>query len=130
MLISIVSHRLNLLVTARVRSTRESNTYTWECLSVYHGGEGGYLILPNRGSTPSFPMGGVPQPSQWGVPHLTDREGWTPGQDWMGVPPIGTGWQLNMLCRRWYASCGFPQEGFSCICVHEGSSVKSIQYIF
>ena len=31
-----LNSRVNLLITARVRSTREGNIYTWECLSVHH----------------------------------------------------------------------------------------------
>ena len=38
------------IITARVRSTREGNIYTWECLSVHHC----------RGDTLSQVWGGVP----------------------------------------------------------------------
>ena len=69
-----------IVITARVRSTREGNIYTWECLSVHHWwGEG----------TPS---------KVWEVPH--PRCGWegvgrgTPSQVWVGVLYPRSGWEV------------------------------------
>ena len=66
------------IFTVRVRSTREGNIYTWECLSVHHGG-GGYPIPGlSRGSTPFL---------VWGVPHPMSGWGGTPSQVWVGGVP-------------------------------------------
>ena len=76
--------------TARVRSTREGNINTWECLSVHH--QGGYPV-PGLGGGVTPPSqvwmvgGGVPYPRSglWGV---------YPSQVWMvaGVPHPRSGW--------------------------------------
>ena len=55
------------VITARVRSTRKGNIYTWECLSVHIAGRG------------------VPHPRSW--------EGGTPSQVWVGrVPHLRSRW--------------------------------------
>ena len=85
---------------------------------------------------------GHPQPDQDGVPCGQVRMGYLkPGQDGI-PPPAGSGWgtlphpsqvrigyppppsqvrtgylpqarlRYDMLCRGWYASCGFPREDF------------------
>ena len=86
--------------TARVRSTREGNIYTWECLSVHHrwGGGGGYPIL-------GLDQGGTP--------------GYHPGQVWIGRYPPMTGWGTpppTSIASTWYAAGGMPlaftQEDF------------------
>ena len=63
-----------IVFTARVRSTREGNIYTWECLSVHNCG------------------GGVPRPrSGGGVPHSRSSQGGGPhprsGQGGYPLPP-------------------------------------------
>ena len=81
-----------LFITALVRSTREGNIYTWECLSVHIAG-GGYPIPGNVCShcggggypIPGLAGGGVPHPrSGRGVPH--PDLGYSPWT-WDGVPP-------------------------------------------
>ena len=47
------------LITARVRSTREGNIYTWKYLFVHHWGWGGGVNQPGSRQ-------GVPHPSWWG----------------------------------------------------------------
>ena len=81
--------------TARVRSTRERNIYTWTCLSVHRGDT---PFPSNNTSTGpmSFPRG-YPSPRQksypsprWGypvVPPSQDRDGISLSQDRDGVPP-------------------------------------------
>ena len=109
------------IITTRVRSTREGNVYTWECLFVHRGWRGTYIdwgYLPWLGGGTYLrggylPWLGVPT-LNWGVPT------WL-GGTYLGcryLPwPRGTylGWgvsTLDKLCRGWYASCGFPQEDF------------------
>ena len=86
-------------ITARVRSTREGNIYTWECLSVHHwwggypsprSGWGGVPRSGWSGGTPSqvWMVGGNPFPG-------LDGGGYPPGQVWMvgwGYPPARSGW--------------------------------------
>ena len=104
------------VITDRVRSTREGNVYTWECLSVHTGeGEGttikcdGWLLqssvtrgtpilLPDRGVhpsrqgvPPSFLMGGPLSFLIRGTPILPN--GGLPHPSWLGGGPLaGTGW--------------------------------------
>ena len=92
-----------LFFTARVRSTREGNIYTWECLSVHNCGGGGYPVLGlGEGGTPSqvwwqggYPIpglvGGYPLPPdlRWGTP--LDL-GWGTPKTWDGVPPQDLEW--------------------------------------
>ena len=67
------------IVTARVRSTREGNAYTWECLST-------------RG------RGGVPHP----LSKVRTGGYLIPGQDG-GYPPLRSGW-YSPVSRIWYPS--------------------------
>ena len=66
-----------VIFTARVRSTREGNIYTWKFLSVYFGGGVPHpypspslsITVQGGGGYPIQPwMGGVPQPWTGGVP--------------------------------------------------------------
>ena len=108
----------SVLVTARVRSTREGNIYTWECLSVHHCGGGVPHPRSGWGGTPSqvwpggtssqvWPGGthprsgqGVPHPRSGGVPgYPLTRSGWegtwgTPYLDlrWGNPPHLDLGW--------------------------------------
>ena len=92
--------RHTLFITARVRSTREGNIYTWECPVCSHcgggrggGGEGGYPIpgLARGGTLSHVWWGGVPHPRSGGLP--PSRPGvppnlrWGTPQTWDGVPP-------------------------------------------
>ena len=97
-----------MIFTARVRSTREGNIYTWECLSVHHCG-GGYPISglvaggiphPRPGGVPHPRSGGTHPRSGWGVPHPRSgrgvphpRSGWggTPSQVLLGIPHLRSG---------------------------------------
>ena len=72
------------IITARVRSTREGNFYTWECLSVHHCGGGGYPI-----------------PGLWGVPHL--RSGGSGG-----YPILEGGYPIPGLAR----GVPYPRSGW------------------
>ena len=93
MLSLLLEYNFASIITARVRSTREGNIYTWECLSVHrcrgvpHPRSGGYPIsgLAGGGTPSQVWLGGYPisglggPPSQVrGVPHL--RSGGTPSQ--------------------------------------------------
>ena len=109
--------RTSSVFTARVRSTREGNIYTWECLSVHHwwgvprprsdGGEG----TPSqvwwwRGGTPSrsdggrypipglmvghYPIPGLMVGGTPGTPH--PRPGLDGGGSTPGYPPTRSGW--------------------------------------
>ena len=105
------------IFTARVRSTREGNIYTWECLSVHHWGEGAPWTSSRWGGTPSQLRTGV-SPSQI-------RKGYPPS--WPGTLTGGTPIQtLNgggyplpeqhsvyLLRGGRYASC-FHAGGLSC----------------
>ena len=71
-------------VTARVRSTREGNMYTWKCVYVHHWWGRGLVPHPanrERGYSTPGPGGGVP--------HLGDRG--YPISDLDGVPIPGPG---------------------------------------
>ena len=70
-----------VIITACVRSTREGNVYTWECLSVhkegsYSGWGGGtslglvegYLTFSWQGGVPAFQLTGVPTLARVGTP--------------------------------------------------------------
>ena len=73
--------------TARVRSTREGNIYTWKCLSVHFWGGGSQVqvqvgVGPRSRSrwgrgVPGPGLGGLPSPRLGGVPGL--RSGGVPG---------------------------------------------------
>ena len=89
------------IFTARVRSTREGNIYTWECLSVHHfGGWGGipsqvwWWGVPHlRSGGGGYPIPGlargVPYPrSGWGGGTIPGLVGGTPSQVWPGWYPI------------------------------------------
>ena len=95
------------MFTARVRSKREGNIYTWECLSVHHWG-GGTPILPDgyphlvTGRT--YPICPAPSSWNWMEVHL-ELDGVLTSPH----PPSG---DWSTLCCRQYASCGFPQEDF------------------
>ena len=95
-----------IIITARVRSMREGNIYTLECLSVYHWFGGGYPIpgpvreggrYPIPGLDGGYPFqgpgGGYPIPGlDGGTPPLHPDLGWvTPHPDlgW-GTPPVQT----------------------------------------
>ena len=101
------------IFTARVRSTREGNIYTWECLSVHHCGGGAGYPIPGLGGVPPSQVWwwGVPHPrSGQGVPHPRSGRGvgypipWQggtwgnpPDQVWMGYPPgPGTGYPPDL----------------------------------
>ena len=102
------------IVTARVRSTREGNIYTWECLFTIGGvggypipgldgggrypvpgsGRGGYPILGSGRGYPIQLMAGYPIPGlDGGVPHPADGGYPIPGLDggtpssWQGGTP-------------------------------------------
>ena len=112
------------IFTTRVRSTREGNIYTWECLSVHHcrgvphlrsghggvphprSGHGGYPIPGLHGGTPCSHSGGTwarPRPDLgWSTPPSKPWMGYPPGQTCAGVPPI-TGW--GTLHHHWM---GYP----------------------
>ena len=87
------------VITTHVRSARESNIYTCECMSVHHRWGGG---------TPSQVwMGGVPHPrSGRGVPHPRSGQGGTPSQVWTrgGYP--------GYLLRDGRMPLAFTQEDF------------------
>ena len=109
-----------LIFTARVRSTREGNVYTWECLSV-HGGGGRYPIQPNelnlrtggKGIHPTL-EGGTPSLNE-GIPQgiLIRPDGGTPHLE-MEVLPCQAGWWYPLpnlrLDSTWtgYAAAGTP----------------------
>ena len=82
--------KLPVVVTARVRSTREGTVFTDVCS---HLGGGGYLPSGQGGYLPSQVwMGGVPTFPGRGVPTsqgLDGGGGYLPSQVWMGgVPPL------------------------------------------
>ena len=104
------------IFTARVRSMREGNIYTWKCLSVHFGGGvtrsslgwgGGYLIQPWTGGVPSLRSGGVPSLRSGGYPvsglggypisgwggTWSQVQGWggTWSQVWGGLPGLRSG---------------------------------------
>ena len=88
-----------LLFTARVRSMREGNIYTWEWLSVHIAGGGTPSQVWLGGPHPRSGLGGTPS-QVGGVPPLT-RSGWgiPPDLEWgtprpkLGYPPgPGTGY--------------------------------------
>ena len=85
-------NRIFTFFTARVWSRREGNNQTLRHLSVcLFSWRRGYLPWTGRGEgAPTF---------DWGLRGCLP---WTGG----GVPT------LDRLCRRRYASCGFPQENF------------------
>ena len=80
-----------LIFTARVRSTREGNIYTWECLSVHHCGGVPY---PRSWGVPYLRSGdrGVPHPRYWGVPHPRSRWGGYSIAGLVGGTPSRSGW--------------------------------------
>ena len=112
------------IFTDRVRSAREGNVYTWECLSVrreYH-----QPVL--RVGIPIQTNQGVPNTrSGWGTPLGLDGD--IRYQDWKGVPPfgldgvpklglegdtpIGTGWVTlpPLIGTEWGTSTPSPHEG-------------------
>ena len=82
------------IITARVRSTREGNIYTWECLSVHHRG-GGVPPQTQDGVPPTW--GGVPPhrpevgyPPRPGTGYPPPDLGWSTPQTWDGLPPPTT----------------------------------------
>ena len=106
-----------IIITARVRSTREGNIYTWECLSVHNCG-GGWGGTPSevwwQGGggypIPGLAGGGYPIPglAGGGVPHP---------QTWDWVPPLdlgpGTPPPEHLIRGGRYASC-VHAGGLSC----------------
>ena len=100
-----IEERVLSVSTARVRSTREGNIYTW----VPDGGGGRgvvFSILPDWGDTPSF-LTVVPPcflveysilPNRGGYSHLADPGG-------TGTSPVGTGWGYPLGWDwMWYSS--------------------------
>ena len=82
----------NPIFTARVRSTREGNVYTWECLST---GGGGYLPWPGGGGAPTLQlMGGT----------YLGLGGTCLGQE--GVPPLEGGVPTSI--REYLPGWGYP----------------------
>ena len=85
--------KCGIIFTARVRSTREDNIYTWECLSVHIAGGGeGYPIpgLASRGATPSQVwLGGTSSQAWEGRGTLLTRSG-------QGTPGPGMGYPLDL----------------------------------
>ena len=80
----------DFLVTVHVRSTREANIYTWECLSVH---QCGWVPHPRSGwgGTPSQVwLRGYPIPGLGGTPSQVWPEG-TPSQVWQGGTPSQVG---------------------------------------
>ena len=83
----------SFFVTARVRSTREGNIYTWKCLSVHFGGGGG--PRSRSGGVPGLRSGGVPGPGRGGPRSRggTQSQVWggTQSQVWRGYLVSGPG---------------------------------------
>ena len=79
--------------TARVRSTREGNIYTWECLSVHPADWRGGWVTPSQvqaGGTPSSWWG-------WGTPSQVQVGGGTPSQVQVGLPhPTDGGYLIRL----------------------------------
>ena len=131
-----LNHRRLMIFTARVRSTREGNIYTWECLSVhYRWGEG--VPCPRSGGVPHLRSGGYPIPGLGGTPSqvwtggypipgldgggttgapLPWLDGVPPHHDWMGYPPPWQDWIPPSIASTCYAVGGmllaFTQEDF------------------
>ena len=64
------------------------------------------------GGTPSSPNGGYPHPAQWGGTH-SRLDGGNCCWDWMGIPPVRTGWGYPLplgMDDTWtgYATSGMP----------------------
>ena len=125
----IFAFRFNF-ITARVRSTREGNIYTWECLSVHHWWRG-TLSQVWAGGTPSqvwvggYPVPGlgrgVPRPRSGGYPipglgggyPIPGRGYPVPGLDGGGYPP-GQVWMVGGYPRPGLDGGGVPpaRSGF------------------
>ena len=71
------------IVTGRVRSTREGNIYTWECLSVHHWWRG--YPVPRLGG--GYPISGL--------------GGGTPSQVWVGGGTISQVWMRGTPFQVW-----------------------------
>ena len=96
---TIFLHLIYRFITARVRSTREDNIYTWECLSVHIAGGGGVPCPRSWGGTTSqvWLGGGTPSQVWLGGTHL--RSG-----DWgyLGYPPRpGMGYPPDQVWMRY-----------------------------
>ena len=91
------------ILTARVRSMREGNIYTWECLSVHHWCGGGTPSqvwgdpISGLGGTPSKVWMGGTLSQVWGVPH--PRSGWWGGGGYL-IPGLAWGYPIPGLDRR------------------------------
>ena len=87
------------IITDRVRSTRECNVYTWECLSVQRGGGVPPSSLMKRGTPSSLTRGGGGTPE---YPPLV-KAGWgspppPPGEGRVGVLPcLGLDGRMTFL---------------------------------
>ena len=66
--------------------------------------DGGIPILPDVGEYPSFPKvdGSIPHQDWMGVPPVGTGCGWPPIWDWMQVPPIRTGWGTPLRTGQRY----------------------------
>ena len=111
--LSVSWHVLTILQTVKpiistgpVRSTRELNIYTWECLSVHYQrgvlqpgprvGGGVYPHPSPLGGTPIWLTGGTPR-TELGYPPKSGLDGVPP-------PPISTGWGYPLPpppCWQW-----------------------------
>ena len=103
-------HKVSLIITARVRSTREGNIYTWKCLSVHFWGG-----IPGPG-----PGGGVRGPCRGG-PRSRSRWGgtWSQVQGGGGYLVSGLGGGIPSFSKGkkfwhqiWLDTCSDWQKNF------------------
>ena len=89
-----VALTVRTIFTALIRRMTEGNVFT---LSTIGGGGGVPPSFPMGRGTPILPDGGYPYPrSEWGYPHVTDREGYLHLADG-GYPPVRAGWGYPLL---------------------------------
>ena len=120
-------------ITARVRSTREGNIYTWKCLSVHFGGvPHPYPSLSGGVPNPALDGGGTPiQPWMGGYPNPALDGGGVP-QPWMGgYPNLGQGGYpisggYPIPCPGGYPRYPHPQNSKHLLQLHGGQCASCI----